>query len=319
MARTPVPPGPPVSRRAAMRAGLGVAALGALTACDGSTPRTAGDPPGSGTVERDHSSSPPRPRVPTSGQAMPRGDLKGWTQVIAEDFDTDVPLGGFVATENGILASTCSGYPAYGDRFGVYWDGPSGDGGLYRADRTLSATKSLLDIHVHHDASLKKLMCAAFFPFRPGTTSNLRTYGRWSYRMRSYGATAPGITSVSLLFPELQSQWPESGEMDWPESDVSGMLGGNNHPAGFQDNPSDEIPTGARLWSDWHTFTIDWRKDSLTYFVDDVATLTTTQHVPDEPLKWDTQCAPTAGFRGELLVGVSAHIQLDWVVAYDPV
>jgi len=49
-----------------------------------------------------------------SGQPMPVGDLPGWHQTFADDFTTDVPLGGFSGCSQAatLMASSCTGLPA---------------------------------------------------------------------------------------------------------------------------------------------------------------------------------------------------------------
>ncbi|NYJ75658.1 glycoside hydrolase family 16 protein [Allobranchiibius huperziae] len=248
---------------------------------------------------------------------MPQGDLAGWKQVIAEDFTTDIGVGGFVVGDDGLLTDSCAAHAAYGSRLSGYQDGPTDNGGLYRVARTVSVTDSILDIHTRTDPVTGKLLSAAIYPFRAGQPSNAHTYGRWSYRLRSLDATGTGIICVSLLFPERKQDWPRSGEMDWPECDVSGAVGGNHHPAGYRTNMAEQISgLGLRL-HDWHTFTLDWRKGSLSYLVDGITAFSTKTHVPSGSLKWDIQCSPDPA-RRTLPRNLSAHVQLDWVVAYDP-
>ncbi len=246
---------------------------------------------------------------------MPRGDLPHGRQVIAEDFAEDVQPGGFAILENGLLDPRCAAHSAYGKRLGAYSDGPADHGGVYRPGQTLSVADSVLDIHARPDSRTGALMCAAVVPFRPGVLSNSHTYGRWSYRMRAHDASGPGVLGVALLFPEIKSQWPRSGEADWPESDVAGILGGNHHPAGSSTDSRIEIDAQGRKWSAWHTFTIDWRPGKIAYEVDGHTALSATTNAPSVPMKWVVQCAPDPLATSR---DVSARIQLDWVVAYDP-
>lgn len=318
--------GPQVSRRGAVGA-LGSIAAIALAACSdspsdgaGPTSTTGGSPAVTRSSSSTATSGPTtsRPRRAPSGVPMPQGSLPGWRQVIAEDFGTDVPVGGFVVGEDGLLTRTCRAYPGYGARLSAYQDGPTDNGGLYRTARTVSVVDSVLDIHVRFDRAAGKVLSAAIYPFRPGTHSNAHTYGRWSYRMRARDVTSPGIICVSLLFPETKSSWPRSGEVDWPESDVIGPLGGNNHPAGSAIDSRTEIDALGKTWSDWHTFTIEWRKNFLVYQLDGTTVFSTTKDVPTEPLKWDVQCSPDPQVLTGAMREASAHVQLDWVVAYDP-
>lgn len=270
------------------------------------------------------------PRSP-SGSFMPRGNLPGWKQVIAEDFTTSLPIGSFVPNRAryGLLDPTCRAYPAYGHRLGFYGYGPINTYGYYDAGRTVSTSNSLLDIYMHYDAATRRNVCAAVFPFRPGTTSNARTYGRWSYRMRSYQATGTNWGSCSLLWPDIDAEWPQSGEIDWPEGDVRAVRPGQ--PGGIEgwfhikggNYGSDRqvhIPGLNGMWTNWHTFTIEWLPNSLKCYMNEHLVLSRTQNVPTTRMRWNTQTQPAFDHQARALKpSGSAHLQIDWVTAYDPI
>lgn len=247
---------------------------------------------------------------------MPTGDLAGWNQVIAEDFDVDFPRGAFVTDQQGALLPSCAAHQTYARRLCAYpegWKTQNGDG-IYSPDRTISTNDSLLDFYLHTDGGLNRAVSAALFPLRPGGADNARTFGRWSWRMRASGVTGAGWGCVSLLWPENSQDWPGSGEADWPEGDISGLVSGWNHPR--SPVPAQTlIPGNGALWADWHTYTIEWRQDSLSYFVDGVRTFATSIAVPSTPMRWLTQSGPNDG---SLASSTSAHLQIDWVVSYDP-
>ncbi|UIJ36196.1 glycoside hydrolase family 16 protein [Allobranchiibius sp. GilTou73] len=264
-----------------------------------------------------------------SGAALPVGDLPGWKQVIREDFTTAVPRGGFVAspTTYGELATTCAAYRAYGRRLGVYGNGPVNTYGYYDVSKTLSTSGSLLDMYLHHDTATNRNVSAAVFPFRAGSTTNAHLYGRWSYRMRSYNATGTNWACVSLLWPDVDSQWPMAGEIDWPEGDVRavpsgarGNVAGFFHPRGAQSGHEGTVPIPGLngLWTNWHTYTIEWLPNSLKCYLNNHLVLSRTTRVPSTPMRWITQSCPSNDNRGApLRPAGSAHVQIDWVVAYD--
>lgn len=270
-----------------------------------------------------------------SGTAMPVGNIPGWNQIIAQDFTTNVPLGGFVSANNGSgeLLSTCAAYKAYGTQLGVYDNGSDNTTSYYNTSQTVSTSGSVLDIYLHVGGSPAQALAAAIFPFRPGSTSNSHLYGRWSYTLRSYDATGTNWGAVALLWPtdnEPISGKPER-EMDWPEGNVqavppgaAGTLRGFFHPAdpkglGLQQSVLNG-PSG--LWTNWHVFTIEWLPNSLKFFWNGKQYGSTenpwsfTQNVPDIAMKWDLQTG-SADASAPAPTG-TAHVQLDWVVAYDP-
>ena len=264
-----------------------------------------------------------------SGAAMPVGNIPGWKQVIAEDFATAVPRGGFVAspTSYGSLATNCAAYPTYGKRIGVYGNGSANTYGYYDVSKTLSTSGSLLDIYLHVDPATNKRVSAAFFPLRGGV-QNSHTYGRWSYRMRSYNATGTGWGSASLLWPADDKAWPASGEIDWPEGDIRaqpvgtpGKIAGFYHPSTtLSGSPgSVGVPGLGGLWTNWHTFTIEWLPRSVKVYLNSHLVLSRTTNVPSIPMRWLTQTGPGNDSQGRpVLPSGSSHLQIDWVVAYDP-
>ncbi len=264
-----------------------------------------------------------------SGQAMPVGNITGWKQVIAEDFATYIAVGGFVGstTRYGELATNCAAYAAYGKRLGVYPTGAVAGGGMYSPEKTISTSGSLLDIYLHVDTALKKPVSGAFWPVRPGSDTNAHQYGRWAYRMRSYQATGVNWGCVSEMWPDDDNAWPGSGEIDWPEgnvhsatTDTTGTLKGYFHPKGSTKvdfgKQQKDIPALNGVWANWHTFIIEWLPNSFKAYMDTHLVFSTTQNVPDAVMRWVTQSGPNDP--GLAPPSGSAHVQLDWVVAYDP-
>lgn len=254
------------------------------------------------------------PHDSSSGSDMPVGDLPGWRQVLTEDFDADVPIGGFSSTDSGALVQSCAAHDAYADRLRVYPDGWStwNSMGVYAPERTISTKSSVLDLYLHRDSTSGDALAAAVYPARAGRDDNASTYGRWSWRMRSAAVTSAGWACVSFLWPENADSWPLSGEADWPEGDISGTVSGWNHPK--SPLPAQEyIPGAGRLWSDWHTYAIEWLPGSLRYLVDGAEALHVTHAVPNTAMRWLVQTGNYAWAPPG-----SGHVQIDWVVAYDP-
>ncbi len=262
-----------------------------------------------------------------SGQAMPVGDIPGWKQVIAEDFGDDVPVGGFAGSPfvYGELATDCAAYDTYGHRLGVYGTCPVG-GALYSPEKTISTYGSMLDLHLHVDESGTPV-CAAAYPVRPGSNSNSHQYARWSYRMRTSQVTSRNWACVSELWPAVDAEWPASGEVNWPEGAIDmdqpplTPIHGFYHPRGtrtiaeFQNQQSFVQAPGAK-WTDWHTYTMEWSAGSVKLLLDGQELFSTTSNVPTTQMRWVTQTGPADSQLG--LPTGSAHVQIDWVVAYDP-
>ncbi|MGH9279810.1 MAG: glycoside hydrolase family 16 protein, partial [Acidimicrobiales bacterium] len=88
-----------------------------------------------------------------SGEAMPVGDLAGWRQVFADDFGTDVAVGGFPA-------AVASKWSAYADG----WKDTSKHG-TYQPSRVVSIVGGVMNLHLHTEGGVR--MVAAPVPKLP--------------------------------------------------------------------------------------------------------------------------------------------------------
>ena len=249
------------------------------------------------------------PVAPVS-QTLPVGDLPGWRQVFAEDFtEGDVPIGGFPG-------------PAYGARWSAnYFDGtpdtaaqqfPKGQrkSGYYPS-KVLSVHDGVLDMFLHSENGVA--MSAAPSPIFGGATQrpwNSLVYGRYSVRFKA--DVLPGFKLAWLLWPDSK-QWPQDGEIDFPEGDlgkviyaaVHGMEGGIHTDDVFRPN----VPYGS-----WHTATTEWRPDGIEFFLDGKSIGISTKYTPTKPMHYILQtesCSPTCP-----LPETSGHVEVDWVAIW---
>lgn len=235
---------------------------------------------------------------PADPAAMPVGDLPGWHQVFADDFDrTDL---------------------------GPWWDAydgqPAGDPrSLWQPDRVLldGSTMTLRGERVAggSDAQLTT-----------GGVSNWKvsqTYGKWEVRARV--DAGDDITYAFLL-------WPSSG--DWPpEIDFLEDWGGTRQAASaflHYKTPTgrDKLQWDVRAdFTQWHTFGVEWLPGQVTFTLDgrDWATYRGAE-VPDVPMWLAIQaqaggCERRAASFGAAQCPIAgspavADIQVDWVVVY---
>lgn len=268
-------------------------------------------------------------RSGASGQSMPSGDLAGWKQVLYEDFGADVAQGGFVSANNGsgLLNPSSRGGALYGPYLGVYDDGISNIYGRYASSKTISTKNSIIDIYCHTDGATNTPVAAAIYPFRRGSRSNGQTYGRWSYRMRITEAQGSGWGWAAMLWPENGAEWPQSGEVDWPEGNIGavtaadpGNAQGWFHIRGASNGWEGQRPLSSPAQiSDWHTYTIEWLPNSLKIFIDGRLVGSTNQNVPTTRMRWVLQVGPGGDRTGRAVRPTgSVHVQVDWITAYDP-
>jgi beta-glucanase (GH16 family) len=229
---------------------------------------------------------------PHESSTMPRGDLPGWKQVFAEDFNTDVPLGSFPgdAYEN-----RWTGYHGFEDTRG---------GGTYSLTRTLSVHDGVLDIDLHSEDGTTYV--AAPVPLVDARWGG-QTYGRFSVRFRA--DPVPGFSTAWLLWPD-SNVWDE-GEIDFPEGRLDSTFFAANHCL--------RDPTklcyqsgGAGRYDRWHVATIEWTPDKVRFLLDGEVVGSSTES-PSTPMHWvlQTETAEKGPSPSD-----AGHVQIDWVTVY---
>ncbi|WP_285249820.1 glycoside hydrolase family 16 protein [Pseudarthrobacter sp. fls2-241-R2A-168] len=241
---------------------------------------------------------------------MPVGDLPGWRQVFAEDFnDGDVGLGGFPGI--------------YGTRWSAnYFDGtpdtaaqqqPKGARTSgYFPSKVLSVHNGALDMFLHSENGVA--MGAAPSPIVGGATQrpwNSQVYGRYSVRFKA--DVLPGFKLAWLLWPDSK-QWPQDGEIDFPEGDLGKVIYAAWHYVGpdghhfevFRPN----VPHGG-----WHTATTEWSPGRIEFFLDGVSIGVAARGVPATPMHYimQTEACLTSCPAPE----TSGHVYVDWVAIWE--
>lgn len=123
---------------------------------------------------------------------------------------------------------------------------------------------------------------------------NGQLYGRYAMAIRT--DNLPRYKIAALLWPD-SGDWAE-GEIDFPEGDFDGNIGGFSHNT--TGNPSANCmiaPTTTRFDSGWHEAVIEWKPGSLQYFLDGVMVGSTTAAncVPTKPMHYVLQVETSIG------------------------
>jgi hypothetical protein len=235
--------------------------------------------------------------VPSSGGSspsnlpMPTGDLPDWRQVFTEDFTSTVALGSWP----GPYASKWADYTYPGSH-------DTNGGAEWNTVKDVSASGGTADYYLHSENG--KAFAAALLP-----RTAAQTYGRYEVRFK----VDPGMTgwkSAWLLWPD-DEVWPDHGEIDWPEGDLTGTMDGFMHhadPDGDQDSTSSQVPFAP----DWHTATTEWLPDMVKYYLDGHLVDTFTNAVSSYPMHWVLQSESGSSSRPT----GSGHIKIDWAVIY---
>ncbi len=212
-----------------------------------------------------------------------------WQPVLDEDFEVSVPTGAFARSP---YAETWEVYPdGWKDTSGV---------GTYAPTRVLSVQDGSLrwDLRAEGGDYLGAAVVA-----RPTFG---QVYGRFSVRWRADPVTGYGL--AFLLWPDSE-EWPDDGEIDFPEGALDGeILAAAHHadPAGGQD----VFETGTSM-QDWHTAVIDWRPSSVSFVLDGEEIGRSSTRVPSTPMHFVMQIG-TAGDE-EPPPDARGAVEVDWV------
>ncbi|WP_196807195.1 glycoside hydrolase family 16 protein [Candidatus Solirubrobacter pratensis] len=235
-----------------------------------------------------------------SGQAMPNGDVPGWHQVFADDFQTNVPLGSFPG--------------AVGGRWDDYPDGSSDTSkrGTYMPSKVVSIGNGIMNLHLHTENGVH--MVAVPYPKIPGASShNGMLYGRYAVRFRS--DPVPGYKTAWLLWPDSGS-WPGDGEIDFPEGQLDGTISAFMHRQGGSGGGDQDAFDTPATYTSWHTAVLEWSPAATRFILDGNVIGTSTSRIPNTPMHWVLQTetslesAPSDSAEG--------NVQVDWVAVYRP-
>lgn len=233
-----------------------------------------------------------------SGQAMPVGDLPGWHQIFAENFNTNASLGSFPGA-------------AYGNEFTTYADGTPDTAGQqgapsrYDPSKVVSVSNGLLNLYLHTQNGTP--MAAAILPTLPGND----LYGKYTVRFRS--DKLPGFKVAWLLWPD-SGVWPGDGEIDFPESDLSGTINAFMHRRGATSGSDQDAFSTSATYSSWHTASIEWTPNSVNFILDGQLIGQSTNRIPNKPMHWVLQTE--ACLTSCPAPNTAGNLQIDWVTAY---
>jgi hypothetical protein len=276
------------------------AAGAALAGCGGSYASAGGS--GSPTPTATQALTPTA--ADPSGEPMPKGNLPGWHQVFADNFDQTVPVGQFP----GAVYQTWSR---------TYRDGLKDTSklGTYEPTKVVSIGHGVMNIHVHtHDGVH---MVAAVLPSIPGAqgTGGGLLYGRYSMRFRT--TPSSGYKLAVLLWPDSED-WPTDGEIDFPELvHLNAPILAYMHHQGATTQGDQVAFISTASPQQWHTTTLTWLPTGATFQVDGQVIGTAYARIPNTPMHMIIQAETAIG--GPVPTPTeAADIQIDWLTIYTP-
>lgn len=278
-----------------------------------------------------------------SSTALPIGNMPGWTQIVADDFNYTYAIGSVASDQDGELLPGCAAYAELHDKFTFYPDGwntthggkvyeilPTEPGYIepgqpgypayhpavnskYYPSKTIYFENSCAKVY-HHSEDIGGIMTAlgaAIKPKLPSGDYMIGPYARWQFRMRSQNVTAAPANSYWHWVPLGidSNNWPQNGELDWPEGDIGKPVAGNYHPASNVNETyhvtSGEDPT------QWNIFTVEWTPGRLKWWCNNALRLNTTDRVPSQPQAFLFQ--HESDWRQPIGTGI---VEIDWVAMW---
>ncbi len=243
------------------------------------------------------------PSAPATGiHSMPVGNLgptegapNGWTQVLAEDFNTDVATGSWESSSY-VKSGRFSHYKGHTD---------TSNNGYYDPAKTLSVANGNLQIR----AFTQNGQAYSSAPAPNGWTG--QTYGRYSVRFKS--DSIKGFKTAWLLWP-TSNNWSQ-GEVDFPEGGLDGNIAGFNHNvSGSPEKNSLAVSTG-KSYRDWHVATIEWTPTMVRFILDGEIVGTDRSQIPSNPMRWVLQ-TETQLSGGAPSASADGRVYVDWVAMW---
>jgi Tfp pilus assembly protein PilE len=272
-----------LTRDPVVRSQIGVGACG--------TQGGGGGTPGDGGGQDDETPVVSSP----SGEAMPTGNLPGWTNVFTDDFTSDVSLGSFPAA----VSNKWTAYPSP-------WKDTSKNG-TYSPTKVVSVSDGLLtkDLHTENGVPL----VAAISPKLPGNTTS-QLYGRYAVRFRA--EQVDGYKVAWLLWPQSEI-WPGDGEIDFPEMNLtSPNVTGAVHRRGAVSGSDQYTIAEPMDVTEWHTAVIEWSPNLVELYLDGEKVGRTTTRIPNTPMRWVLQ-TETHVTGGPPPADARGNVDIDWV------
>jgi hypothetical protein len=260
-----------------------------------------------------------------SPNSLPKGDLPGWHQVYAENFNAavkaPVPVGKFTGCNHNAdtPAAYCSGLPAghWRDTLWAYpsgWDdtarsGADGNdgapyGGTYEPQRTVSVGKGYDGggtLRVHMSAGPTAGSPNVVGTVVPRKCMDLAD-GRYSARVKVTKAD-DGFKSAWLRYEGARA------EVDFPEVDgyKSSNVAAFVHPGG------NNIQTSARMTTA-HTYTWERRGGTVTFYLDNVKLRSFPTRLTTSSWIWQNESRIESGDYAD--PGDSATLETTWATCY---
>ena len=196
-----------------------------------------------------------------------------WSLLFVDNFEVDAAEGSFLRL--------------YGDRWTAYpkeFRDTSGNG-QYNAD-ILRVEDGVLSMRLHTDSSGVAQVAAPSPQINGDGNNPNQLYGRYEVRFRA--DPVAGFKTAWLLWPESE-RWPQDGEIDYPEGNLTAAIGAAMHYKDGKSADDKDHFTAEVTYDQWHTAVLEWGPDKVTFLLDGDVLGSSTQRIPDKPMRWVLQ------------------------------
>ena len=244
-----------------------------------------------------------------SGVAMPTGnttvDGHTWTPSFSDDFTSNFALGSWYSSSY-VTSGRWSSY----DGPDTCGKGACGSSSVYNPTDTLSASGGMLDMYIHTTSS------GVHETAGPSPNNQNMTYGLVSIRFKTSTRNLAGFKTAWLWWPTTYA-WTD--EIDFPEGDLSGTIGGFGHCYSSSGSASSNCAqVGSNAYYDsWHTATLAWMPGKVDFILDGQSLGTQTSGVSAEQMYYVLQTESCFDDPGACPNNSEAgHLDIDWFVMY---
>jgi beta-glucanase (GH16 family) len=229
---------------------------------------------------------------------MPVGDLPGWTQVFADDFDgTSLDM----------------------SKWYLYYGQPGGDPGGWWDGSHVVVHDGIVELQTYQDPAHNGNTTGQNNDWVSGGMGGQgihQTYGKYFVRFRM--EPGYGLSYVALLWP-VDNSWPP--EVDFAEQ-AYGTTATTYATLHYGSNNTMIENSVNADFTQWHTVGVEWTAGKLVYTLDgNVWGTVTNPNVPTIPMELDLQtqtyeCGNTWSPCPNASTPSHVNMQIDWVVAY---
>lgn len=256
--------------------------------------------------------------IPASAENMPKGDLPGWKQILADNFNGQkVALGKFSDCNHNpdTKQAYCAGLPEpYKSRWWAYprnWPDTANQRnypqkGVYNPEQTVWIGPSSTGDGQMHIKMFRKTGMNQVATIVPKKMMDMK-YGRYAVRFKAQ--TTPGYKLAWLLWPTVNDA---GSEIDFPELELDENIHGFMH---YRDGSGQDAFDSKKPYGVWRTAVIEWKPNDVKFYLDGKLIGHSTKLVPNTKMSWDIQSE--SALNGDVAkVNSSAQIDITWIAGW---